>query len=179
MNKGCYKKGSISWSKLHPELMPRGEKHHLFNKHPSKKTRKKMRIAHLNQRPTEEWKILMSKKFSGKNNPAWKDGRRKNYLGYINVYSPLHPFKDVHNHVKEHRLVMERKLERYLEPFEKIHHLNGIKDDNRIENLLLSNGNKGHQAIHFAMEKFVYKLIRENKVYYNKQTEEFKFNEPI
>ena len=31
--KTCYEKGHISWSKLNPELMPRGENHHVFGKH--------------------------------------------------------------------------------------------------------------------------------------------------
>jgi hypothetical protein len=62
--------------------------------------------------------------------------RLKNKEGYILIYKPDHPSKN-NSYVLEHRLVMEKIIGRYLLPNENVHHKNGIRDDNRPENLEL------------------------------------------
>ena len=73
----------------------------------------------------------------GSNNHKWKNGRKIHGHGYILVTSPNHPNKDKQGYVREHRLVMERYLGRYLESFEDVHHLDGNKKNNSIKNLEL------------------------------------------
>lgn len=55
--------------------------------------------------------------------------------GYVIVYKPDHPYCDGKGYVKEHRLVYEKHHNCCLLPSTLIHHENGIKNDNRIENL--------------------------------------------
>jgi len=69
----------------------------------------------------------------------WSKGREKYYDdGYYLLILPNHI--KAHKHTKtvfEHRYVMEKHIGRYLEDDEVVHHINGIKTDNRIENLQL------------------------------------------
>ena len=64
----------------------------------------------------------------------WKGGKTK-IKEYVYLKVKNHPNRNSGNYVAEHRLVMEKKLNRYLTFNEEVHHKNGIKDDNRIENL--------------------------------------------
>lgn len=67
----------------------------------------------------------------GANNPHWKGGSTRHRKGYIYLWHPERGY------VFAHILVMEEKLGRRLFPNENVHHKNGVKDDNRPENLEL------------------------------------------
>jgi hypothetical protein len=79
----------------------------------------------------------LNKKSLMENAANWRGGRRYDEDGYVQVYCPKHPACKSNGYIREHKLVMEAKLNRYLVKGETVHHINGIKDDNRPENLEL------------------------------------------
>ena len=64
-------------------------------------------------------------------NGRWLGGRTYHKRGYLYVRT------EDGQYVFEHRLVMEEMLGRSLLKEESVHHINGVKDDNRPENLEL------------------------------------------
>jgi hypothetical protein len=81
---------------------------------------------------------------SGNGNPSWKGGRIFDAEGYVLVKMRKHPNANSLGYVREHRLVMEEYIGRYLKRNEVVHHRNKKRADNRIENLRLFSGNGKH-----------------------------------
>lgn len=123
-----YKKGNIPWSKgKHIHLSPKTE----FRK----------------------GLIPWNKGLPIDKQPNFKGGKRMSADGYILIRGFRHPYKNKGGYLMEQRLVAEKYLGRYLTHNEIIHHINGIKNDNRPENLYLFPSNKSHYYFHHLKNK--------------------------
>ena len=79
----------------------------------------------------------------------------KDKFGYMVVCSIKDHPKAYRGTIREHILVMEKHIGRHLRDNETVHHMNGIKHDNRIENLQLvtrSEHRKIHQRLRYPKE---------------------------
>jgi len=79
--------------------------------------------------------------------PPWKIQRIVSKGDYNYAVVPDHPYAIKYGYVLEHRVVMENHLNRILESYEIVHHINGNKKDNRIENLQVMS-NEDHAYRH-------------------------------
>lgn len=87
---------------------------------------------------------LRSRGAKGARNANWKGGRHSTGHGYFQVYAPDHPRCNKRGYVLEHRLVMEKKIGRYLEPQEVVHHIDDNPSNNCPDNLQLFPNNAEH-----------------------------------
>lgn len=82
----------------------------------------------------------------------WRGGRRDERRGYVLVYveddDPLACMRMAgRQYVYEHRLIVAKHIGRPLKSHEIVHHINRMKDDNRIENLEMMDRHE-HAGIH-------------------------------
>lgn len=98
--------------------------------------------------------VVVEKRYAkGENSPNFKG---ETCVQEINGYvyfrplpsDPLQCMVNTSGYVFEHRFVMAKYLNRPLNSYETVHHINGIRSDNRIENLQLRIGNHGSGQVY-------------------------------
>ena len=105
-------------------------------------------------------------KYLAEESPNWKGGRSISKQGYVDLYirnddfyfPMVHKYTRKGGYVSEHRLVMAKHLGRCLQRKEIVHHFNGVRSDNGLENLGLVTLNN-HQ--HNTLVKMFRKRIRD------------------
>lgn len=99
--------------------------------------------------PSLETRTKMGVSRSGEKAYNWKGGLRIT-SGRFYVKASNHPHVTKEGYIARSRFVMEDFIGRYLLPREVIHHINGDKTDDRIENLMLFKNGSDHAKFHMA-----------------------------
>ena len=144
------KKVRIKMSKIAKE---KGFGKWLIGIHLSDERKEQIRLTQTGKRHTKKSKekmrqIALNRVKEGKHN-WYKGGRRKHSLGYVYILIPTHPSCDTMGYVFEHRLTVEKQIDRYLTAKEVVHHINKITNDNRIKNLMAFATNSAHRRFEY------------------------------
>ena len=124
-------------------VMPKG----VYKRKPWQGFRKGNSIGHrfLNgHKHSEVIKKKIGNSQRGEKGNNWKGGKTITGVGYILICSYEHPYRNGKGYVREHRLIVEKQIGRYLTPKEVVHHL-GDKQDNRPEKLMAFIDDATHQ----------------------------------
>ena len=96
-------------------------------------------------------KVEQMRQRIGAKNPRWKGGIKITHDGYVKIRNMDYPGAKFPNMTAEHIIVMARSLNRPMWPGETVHHKNGVRSDNRLENLELWSSN--HPAGQRVLDK--------------------------
>ncbi len=97
---------------------------------------------------------------NGKYNKSnWNNGVKTSY-GYVYINTPSHTKADTQGYVKRAVLVLEKDLSRPLLPKHDVHHINGIRDDDRAKNLIEVTRSE-HMRLHQGTKELKSTVLRQ------------------
>lgn len=114
---------------------------------------------------------------SGENSPTWNGGEyidfhgyKMKYLGNENRDRKKHGWS---SYKKEHTLIIEEYLGRILSKGEVVHHIDGNRINNNVDNLVLLKSNKEHNKVHHSLQKIGYELYKKGFLSFDKEKKEY------
>lgn len=93
---------------------------------------------------------------------------------HIMIKKSDHPRGGRHGHVYEHILIMEEKLGRAIGGEERVHHIDMVKNNNAIENLVLCKNNREHHLVHGSINDCVARLLEIGVLYFDRVEMKYK-----
>lgn len=106
----------------------------------------------------ESWNKGLKGSMSRDKNGNWKGGEYKN-RGYVYSLLPLHPLSRKNGYVLRSRIIIEQYLGRFTTKKESPHHVNKIRDDDRIENLILYKDKSTHNKADHGIEVSKFDIV--------------------
>ena len=106
--------------------------------------------------------------YQRENHMSYKNGKYKTQSGYICINKPEH-HRAVKGYVYEHIVIAEKKIGRKITRSEDVHHINGVRDDNRYENLEVLT-RSAHTKIHKNKKYNITRILLENEIVENNKT---------
>jgi len=95
--------------------------------------------------------------------------------GYISIYLGRENKRKGRTQVREHIIVMEKFLNRFLEKDEIIHHIDGNKQNNNLDNLYLTT-HSHHSVCHAGLETIGFELFKKGIIKFNKEIGRYYIN---
>lgn len=121
--------------------------------------------------------------FSRENSGRWKGGEYISSDGYkmVKIEGEYHN-SGRQKYKKEHVLIYEKELGRELKTQrgnmgEQIHHIDGDKLNNNVENLILCSDTREHRNIHCQLEEISLELVRQGVILFDKKNKKYYINE--
>jgi ribosomal protein L37AE/L43A len=100
-----------------------------------------------------------------------KEGYPEVYIGKSYPYRP-----GGYRSIREHVYVMELHLNRRLEKDDVVHHIDGDKTNNKLDNLFLTTTAE-HNKLHGCSEKLIFELVKKGIVIFNRETARYELHE--
>ncbi len=112
----------------------------------------------------------ISKNFKNGKNPRFVKVKQT-VNGYLLEWDDM-----LQRHIPQHRLIMERFLGRKLFKAEQVHHIDGNKINNKLNNLYLTHDASEHSKLHHQLQSIAFEAVRNNIITFDYKDGIYKIN---